>query len=89
MPKVKPLTPSLAKRQAYENRTKALATGLIVYKTQSKLTNEQMAAQLKIGKNKLPKLLDGRDTMVTVGTFWALLDMAGLEIRRKELKLDA
>lgn len=89
MPKVKPLTQAQAKRQAHENRSKALATGLIVYKTQAKLTNEQMAADLQIGKNKLPKLLDGQDTAVTVSTFWKLLDMAGLEIRRKDLRLDA
>ena len=89
MPRVKPLTQALAKRQAHENRSKALASGLIVYKTQSKLTNEQLAAQLSVGKNKLPKLLEGEDTAVLVSTFWVLLDMAGLEVRRKDLKLDA
>ena len=46
-------------------------------------------ANLVITGRNVQKLLDAKDTAVPVSTFWALLDMAGLEIRRKELKLDA
>ena len=89
MPKVKPLTPAQAKKQAHANRTKALARGLRVYKDEKDLTMEEMAAQLKIGKNKLPRVLKESDEALPLSTVWIMLDMAGLEIRPKQLKLDA
>lgn len=88
MPRSKPLTRAQAKREAYRNRSTALAKGLGAAKSFHGLDNEAIGAQLGLGKNTVPKLLRGEDVSLTVTAFWAALDLAGLEVRPKPIKLD-
>lgn len=88
MPRTKPLTRAQAKREVYRNRSTALAKGLGAAKIFHGLDNEAIGAQLGLGKNTVPKLLRGEDVSLTVSAFWAALDLAGLEIRPKPIKLD-
>ena len=88
MPRVKPLTKTQAKNEIYKNRSATLAKGLGAAKIFHGLDNEAIGARLGLGKNTVPKLLRGEDVSLTVSAFWAALDLAGLEIRPKPIKLD-
>lgn len=88
MPRVKPLTKTQAKTEVYKNRSATLAKGLGAAKIFHGLDNEAIGAQLGLGKNTVPKLLRGEDVSLTVTNFWRALDLAGLEVRLKPVKLD-
>ena len=88
MPRVKPLTRAQAKEEVYRNRTNALAKGLGAAKSFNGMDNGQLGEVLGLGRNTVPKLLKGDNVFMTVTSFWAALDMAGLEVRPKPVKLD-
>lgn len=88
MPRVRPLTRAKAREEVYRNRSHALAKGLGAAKTFNGLGNEELGAELGLGKNTVPKLLRGEDVTLTVTAFWKALDLAGLEVRPKPAKLD-
>ena len=80
MPRVKPLTEAQRREYRYKDRSGRLADGLAVYKSRGRLTNEQLAAELGIGKNTIPRLLKGEDVQLPIMAYWRLLEIAGLRV---------
>lgn len=90
MPRVRPLTATQAKQQAYQRRTAALARGLGAAKVYQGLDNDEVGAELGLSRAAASKLLKGEDDVrMTLTGFWAALDLAGLEIRQKPIQLDS
>lgn len=87
MPKVA-LTEAQRRRQRYERKSAALADGLATFKRRERLNNEQLAAELSMGKNSITKLLGCEDVMMTPTTFWQLLEIAGLEVKPRAVSLE-
>lgn len=79
MPRVA-LTEAQRRRDRYKRRSGALADGLAVYKSRARLNNEQLAAEIGIGKNTIPRLLAGEDVKLPIMAYWRLLEMAGLRV---------
>lgn len=88
MPRVKPLTVAQAKRQVYQNRSAALIRGLHAAQGVQGLKNEDLGDELGLSKNTVPRLLKGEEVRLTLTGFWKALDLAGLEVRPKPMKLD-
>lgn len=88
MPRVRPLTAAQEKKQVYENRSATLAKGLGAAQSFHRINNEALGNELGLSKNTVPKLLKGEDVRMSVTAFWKALDLAGLEIRPKPVKLD-
>lgn len=84
MPKVI-LTEAQRRRQRHERRSRSLADGLAAYKSRNRLTNENLAEELGIGKNTVTRLLCGEDVKVSVFTYWRMLEIAGLDVKQKEI----
>ena len=80
MPRVKPLTEAQRRRERYKIRSGKLADGLAVYKSRGRLSNEQLAAEVGIGKNTIPRLLAGEDVKLPIMAYWRLLEIAGLRV---------
>lgn len=85
MPRVA-LTEAQRRKVRYERRSSELADGLIIYKTRQKLNNEQLAAEIGIGKNTIPRLLNGEDVQLPIMAYWRLLELAGLRVTEAEKK---
>ncbi len=83
MPKVA-ITEEQRRMVRYERRSDILADGLAAYKRRQHLNNEQMAAQLGIGKNTITRLLNGEDVKVSIMTYWHLLEVAKMNVKREE-----
>lgn len=79
MPRVA-LTEAQRREYRYKDRSGTLADGLAVYKSRKRLSNEQMAAELGIGKNTIPRLLNGEDVKLPIMAYWRLLEIAGLRV---------
>lgn len=88
MPRVRPLTVAQAKRQVYQNRSTVLIKGLHAAQGMQGLKNEELGDELGLSKNTVPRLLKGEDVRLTLTGFWKALDLAGLEVRPKQVKLD-
>ena len=86
MPKVV-LTQAQRRMQRYERRTRALADGLAAYKRRNGLTNENLADALGIGKNTIARILSADDVKISAMTYWQLLELAGLDLKQKEIEL--
>lgn len=84
MPKVRPLTEAQRVDARCRKRTQALRDGLVLYKARHSVTNKELSETANIGINTVGQLLQGRQIMARVDTFWRLLDLAGLEVRRRE-----
>lgn len=82
MPKVI-LTAAQRRKQRHERRSRSLADGLAAYKSRNRLTNENLADELGVGKNTVTRLLCGEDVKVSVMTCWRLLEVAGLEVKQR------
>lgn len=79
MPRVA-LTEAQRRKIRYERRSSDLADGLVIYKTRKQLSNEQLAAEIGIGKNTIPRLLNGEDVKLPIMAYWRLLEIAGLRV---------
>lgn len=83
MPKVY-LTEAQRKRARCEAKSRILGDGLAVYKARGHLSNQDIANELGIGRNGVARLISGEDLTMPVYAVWKLLDLAGLEVRRKD-----
>lgn len=81
------LTEAQRRRQRHERRSRSLADGLAAYKSRNRLTNENLADELNVGKNTVTRLLCGDDVKVSVFTYWRLLEIAGLDVKQKEIAI--
>ena len=79
------LTEAQRRRQRHERRSRTLADGLAAYKSRNRLTNENLAEELDVGKNTVTRLLCGEDVKVSVFTYWRMLEIAGLDVKQKEI----
>jgi len=86
MPRVA-LTDEQRRRQRCERRSEALAGGLASYKNKTKKKNEELAAELGVGVNTIPRILNGQDVRISIMAYWRLLEVSGLEVRQRELPL--
>lgn len=77
------LTEAQRRKQRCERRSKTLAGGLAVYKNHARITNEDLADELGIGKNTVSRLLSGEDVKISIMTYWRLLEICGLEVRQR------
>lgn len=84
MPRVA-LTEDQRRQQRYADQSGKLADGLAVFKRRTGKTNKDLAAELGMGNVTVGKLLHA-DTKVAIpiSTVFRLLDMAELEIKKKE-----
>lgn len=83
MPKVY-LTEAQRKRARCEAKSRILGDGLAVYKARGHLTNQSIADELGIGRMGVARLISGEDLTMPIYAVWRLLELAGLEVRRKE-----
>lgn len=83
MPKVC-LTEAQRKRARCEAKSRMLGDGLAVYKARGHFTNQDIADELGIGRMGVARLISGEDLTMPIYAVWRLLDLAGLEVRRKE-----
>lgn len=83
MPKVY-LTEAQRKRARCEAKSRILGDGLAVYKARGHLSNQDIANELGIGRTGVARLISGEDLTMPVYAVWKLLDLAGLEVRRKD-----
>lgn len=65
-------------------RTQALVDGLVLHKARNNVINKDISADVGMGINAVGRLLQGQQVVVNLDTFWRLLDLAGLEVRRRE-----
>ena len=79
MPRVA-LTEAQRRAYRYKDRSGTLADGLVVYKARKQLSNEQLAAEIGVGKNTIPRLLKGEDVQLPIMAYWQLLEIAGLRV---------
>lgn len=79
MPRVS-LTEAQRRRSRYERRSGVLADGLAAYKSRARLNNEQLAAEIGVGKNTITRLLSGDDVKLPIMSYWRLLEIAGLNV---------
>lgn len=84
MPKVL-LTEAQRRQARYERRSSILADGLAAYKVRERLTNERLAVDLGIGKNTVTRLLNGEAVSLPIMTYWRLLEIAGIEVKRSDV----
>lgn len=84
MPKVRPLCEEQRVEARCKKRTQALVDGLVIYKARNKALNRDIAQEAGIGINMVGRLLRGDQVMVRLDAFWRLLDLAGLEVRKRE-----
>lgn len=68
----------------YEHRNQMLADGLDAYKHKNRLTNADLGRGLGLGTQTISKLLNGEEVKLSTNTFWQLLEMAGLAVKRRD-----
>ena len=83
MPKVY-LTAAQRQEAKLDRQNKMLGDGLACYKAINKLTLEQIGSGLGMSKTTVMHIIQGKDKRIPIQSFWKLLEMAGLEVRRKE-----
>ncbi len=83
MPKVY-LTEAQRQEAKLDRQSKMLSDGLACYKAINKLTLEQIGSGLGMSKTTVMHIIDGKDKRIPIRAMWRLLDLAGLEVRRKE-----
>lgn len=84
MPRVRPLCEEQRVEARCKKRTQALVDGLVVHKARTKALNKDISQEAGIGINMVGRLLRGDQVMMRLDAFWRLLDLAGLEIRKRE-----
>lgn len=87
MPKVA-LTETQRRQQRYARKSAALADGLAAFKRRERLTDKQIGAAIGMSDKSIVKLLEEKPVMMTPETFWALLEVAGLEVRPRTVNFD-
>ncbi|MBC5733801.1 hypothetical protein [Lawsonibacter hominis] len=83
MPRVY-LTEAQRQQAKYDRQGKLLSDGLACYKALNKLTLTQIGDGVGLSKTTVMHIIQGKDKCVPIQSFWKLLEMAGLEVRRKE-----
>lgn len=82
MPKV-----LLTHEQRLEDRNKrmriAIADGLCITKSRSKMNLTEMGAKTGVSRNTMAKLLSGEDVILPMSSLMRVLDMAGLMLKKK------
>ncbi len=84
MPRVRPLCEEQRAEERCRKRTQALVDGLVLHKSRHQVINRDIAAKAGLGINAVGQLMQGKQVMIRLDTFWRLLDLAGLEVRRRE-----
>lgn len=70
-----------------QKKNDALADGIACYKRRHHLTNEELAAGLRMGSKQVRAILEGRPGILTAEQWWLSLAAAGLLIKRRETNL--
>lgn len=83
MPKVY-LTEAQRQEAKLDRQSKMLGDGLTCYKALNRLTLEQIGTGLGMSKNTVLQIMNEKDVRIPIRTMWKLLDLVGLEVRRKE-----
>lgn len=83
MPRVA-LTAAQRQAQRWAAWSSALADGLLYYKAKHRMTSECLAKGLNIDNKTLRKLVDEQSVSLPLEKLWAVLEAAGLEVRRRE-----
>lgn len=86
MPKVA-LTEAQRREHRIEKRGQLLADGLASFKNRNRLSNENLAAELEIGRNSVANILSGCcDVKISIRKMFLLLEIAGIDLVPKEPK---
>lgn len=84
MPRVRPLCEEQRVEARCRKRTQALVDGLVLHKARNKVINKDISVAAGMGINAVGRLMTGEQIMLKLDTFWRLLDLAGLEVRKRE-----
>ena len=85
MPKIRPLTEEQRIKAKNDAKRRMIGDGLAVFKAKNKLTNKQLGARLGFCNITIAKIVDGENVKVSLDQMWRLLDVAGIEIRKREV----
>ena len=85
MPRVA-LTAAQRQAQRWAAWSSALADGLLYYKAKHRMTSECLAKGLNIDNKTLRKLVDEQSVSLPLEKLWAVLEVAGLEVRRRGIQ---
>ena len=84
MPKVT-LTEEQKRVRRCEKRSEFLADGLEKFMRQNKLSQQDLATELRLSRNTVRKLLDEEyDIRIPIETVWRMFDLAGVRMVRNE-----
>lgn len=84
MPKVT-LTEEQKRVRRFEKRSEFLADGLEKFMRQNKLSQQDLATELRLSRNTVRKLLDEEyDIRIPIETVWRMFDLAGVRMVRGE-----
>ena len=83
MPKVC-LTESQRQEAAIQATYQKVVDGVAAYQNRKQMTNEQLAAELGISRNSIPKLLHADSLHLDVRTLLKVLHLAGMEVKRRD-----
>ena len=62
-----------------------IVDGVAAYQNRKQLTKEQLAAELGISRNSIPKLLHAKELHMDVKTVLKAIRLAGLELKRPDV----
>ena len=83
MPKVY-LTEAQRKEAAIQATYQRIVDGVAAYQNRKRMTNEQLAAELGISRNSIPKLLHADDLQMDIKTALKVIRLAGMEVKRRD-----
>ena len=86
MPKVY-LTDAQRRDARYQRILRELGDGLAILKVRNKLSNKALGHELGINHETVAKVLDGQEVKLNTKVLFQLFDLAGLEIKKKEVNL--
>ena len=84
MPRVRPLCEEQRAEARCRKRTQALVEGLVLHKARNNAINRHISAAAGVGINAVGRLMTGGQVTLKLDAFWRLLDLAGLEVKRRE-----
>lgn len=83
MPKVY-LTDAQRQEAALQSTYQKIVDGVVAYQNRKQLTKEQLAGELGICRNSIPKLFRAETLQVDVKTVLKAIRLAGMEVKQHE-----
>lgn len=83
MPKVY-LTDAQRQEAALQSTYQRIVDGIVAYQNRKQMTKGQLAAELGICRNSIPKLFRAEDLQVNVKTLLKVIRLAGMEVKTRD-----